>query len=1069
VERPTPDIRAIFDQAVEIDSADERAAFLDRVCSGYPEARRRLDELLRAYAGAGSFLDTPAPGLPATIDHPSAGEAGAVGAYRLVQPIGEGGMGTVYLAEQTEPVQRRVAVKILKPGLHSQHLLARLEAERQALALMDHPNIAKVLDAGTTDGDRPYFVMELVPGIPITHYCDQHRLTPRQRLELFLPVCRAVQHAHQKGVIHRDLKPSNVLIAPYDGKPVPKVIDFGIAKAVGQKLTGRTLVTEFGQVIGTPEYMSPEQAGTDEFDVDTRSDVYALGVLLYELLTGTTPLERTRARGVGLLEVLRLVREEEPPRPSARLAATDSASVAAKRGLDPRRLCATVRGDLDWIVMKCLEKDRTHRYETANGLAQDLERYLADEPVAACPPSALYRARKFVRRNRGPVLAAGLVLICLVGGVVASTIGFLRALDAEGQVSHNLRDLQIAHAETKKALGDSERARHLMTEAEADTHAFSVFLVNQVLSAGRPEGLQLGLGVNTTLAEALDASEGKIDEVFAGRPKAEATARHAIGVTWRNLGQYARARAHLRRALALRERELGARADETLDTRNSLAVALMALGQYDAAIPLLEQNVALRSESLGPDHPVTLLETSNLAEAYRDAGRLHEAVPLMERTLTTIQAKLPAGSRQLLVCMDNLASAYRYAGRHDDAIRLHERARQLMEEHLGPEDPDTLACAANLATAYSETNRPQLALPIFARVIELSKSKLGRDHPGTLLAMSGLAFTQRDLGNRHEALSLFKQVRELREAKLGRQHPATLKSMHDVACAVRDVGRVPEALTLFEETLDACRKALPPDHPQTLSTINNLGVLCWSTRRLNRSVPLFEELVERQKAKHGPGHPETLRAMANLGVNYCYASRLPDGVARLEEAFLRIRALPLKEQTALVWVRGALADAYDRSGQYGKSEPLYRETLDQARREWGERDPRSAGILATLGLNLLRQQKHADAERVLSECLAIREKATPDDWVAFNTRSMLGEALLGQKKYGDAEPRLLQGYAGMTQREDKIPAEGKVRLSEALERLVRLYDEWDKPDQAAEWRKKLEERQKPKDQPEPDR
>ena len=409
--------RDLFIAALQIDDPAERAAYLDKACGGDAELRQRVEALLAAFGQAGSFLQQPAAAPAATAEGTPVGpsqqnapaeELGRViGPYKLLQQLGEGGMGTVFMAEQTQPVQRKVALKIIKPGMDSRQVIARFEAERQALALMDHPNIAKVLDAGTTETGRPYFVMELVKGVPITRYCDEHRLTPKQRLELFVPVCQAVQHAHQKGIIHRDLKPSNVLVALYDDKPVPKVIDFGIAKATGQQLTERTLYTDFGQVVGTLEYMSPEQAELNQLDIDTRSDIYSLGVLLYELLTGTTPLERKRLKAAALLEMLRLIREEEPPKPSTRLSTTDELpSVAANRGQEPKQLSGLVRGELDWIVMKCLEKDRNRRYETANGFAQDIQRYLADEPVQACPPSAAYRLRKFVRRNKGPVLAA---------------------------------------------------------------------------------------------------------------------------------------------------------------------------------------------------------------------------------------------------------------------------------------------------------------------------------------------------------------------------------------------------------------------------------------------------------------------------------------------------------------------------------------------------------------------------------------------------------------------------------------------------------------------------------------
>jgi tetratricopeptide (TPR) repeat protein len=473
---------SLFADALE-KPPQERAAFLDAACAGDPILRKNVESLLSAY-DAGQFLERPAASAaePTIAEQPGT----VLGPYKLVEQIGEGGMGTVWMAQQIEPVKRLVALKVIKPGMDSKQVLARFEAERQALALMDHPNIARVLDAGTTGGGRPFFVMELVKGMPLTKYCDEHRLTPRQRLELFVPVCQAVQHAHQKGIIHRDLKPSNVLVAQYDGQPVPKVIDFGIAKATGQQLTEHTLVTGFGTVVGTLEYMSPEQAELNQLDIDTRSDVYSLGVLVYELLTGTTPLERSVLRQAGLLEALRLVREAETPRPSTRLSTSDELpSVAANRGLDPKKLSGLVRGELDWIVMKALEKDRNRRYETANGFAQDVQRYLADEPVLACPPSAVYRFRKFVRRNRGRlVFAAG---ICVLVVAVLGSIGWAvrdRAMREEekqreqvarqGRAANELAlaldraELFLDEGRRAEALAALERAELLATEAPAE-------------------------------------------------------------------------------------------------------------------------------------------------------------------------------------------------------------------------------------------------------------------------------------------------------------------------------------------------------------------------------------------------------------------------------------------------------------------------------------------------------------------------------------------------------------------------------------------------------------------------
>jgi WD40 repeat protein/serine/threonine protein kinase len=486
--------RDIFIVALQKEDPAQRQAYLDEACAGQPELRRQVEQLLQLYEGAGSFLEKAAAESTPTDDFPTAAgqvsppEAPGtlVGPYKLIEPIGEGGMGTVYLAQQAEPVKRLVALKLIKPGMDSKQVLARFEAERQALALMDHPHIAKVFDGGTTPAGRPYFVMELVKGVPLTRYCDEHRLTPKLRLELFIPVCQAIQHAHQKGIIHRDIKPSNVLVALYDGKPVPKVIDFGVAKAAGQSLTDKTLVTGFGNIVGTLEYMSPEQAEVNQLDIDTRSDIYSLGVLLYELLSGSPPFSRKDLEKAGMLEMLRVIREQEPSKPSNKLSTAEGLpTLAANRGTEPAKLTRLVRGELDWIVMKALEKDRNRRYETASAFAMDVQRYLNDEPVQACPPSALYRLRKFAGRHRAALVAASLVALAVLLGAAASSWFAFQAVGAaaeadrqaaaaksaaarEGQekeqawVNLYLARLQLAQAAWRS--GDLDRLRELLEE-----------------------------------------------------------------------------------------------------------------------------------------------------------------------------------------------------------------------------------------------------------------------------------------------------------------------------------------------------------------------------------------------------------------------------------------------------------------------------------------------------------------------------------------------------------------------------------------------------------------------------
>ena len=508
----------LFHHALEKPVA-ERSAFLEQACAGDTALRHRVEALLRSHETPDSFLVRSEENPEATKDSNSdpveydAGAAGPekepiarinstvegpgsrIGPYKLLQAIGEGGMGTVFMAEQTQPVRRTVALKLIKAGMDSRQVLARFGAERQALALMDHPNIAKVLDAGTTNDGRPYFVMELVKGIPITRFCDDRRLSTRERLELAIPVCQAVQHAHQKGVIHRDIKPSNVLIALYDGKPVPKVIDFGVAKATGPKLTDQTLYTEFGAVVGTVEYMSPEQAELNQLDIDTRSDIYSLGVLIYELLTGSTPLQRKRLKQAAVLEVLRLIREEEPPRPSLRISTTaELPSIAACRNVEPRKLSALMRGELDWIVMKALEKDRDRRYETANGLAADLRRYLDDEAVQACPPTAAYRLSKFAKKYRVALATACAFVVVLVGATVISVWQAVRANQARAEAvlayAAETQQRREAQDQRDRAIKAEEDATASMKGARAAVDDYLTTISESRLLKSRSPGLQ---------------------------------------------------------------------------------------------------------------------------------------------------------------------------------------------------------------------------------------------------------------------------------------------------------------------------------------------------------------------------------------------------------------------------------------------------------------------------------------------------------------------------------------------------------------------------------------------------
>ena len=466
---PSQDEEAIFDEARQRPSGRERADFVDQACASNEPLKLRVLELLAAHDVSHGALDQPLSYLNPTLASSHERPGTLIGPYKLLEQIGEGGFGVVFLTEQTHPVCRRVALKVVKPGMDTRQVIARFEAERQALAIMDHPNIAKVFDGGVTSSGRPYFVMELVRGVPITEFCDQNHLTPRQRLELFASVCQAVQHAHQKGIIHRDLKPSNVLVSRHDATPVVKVIDFGVAKALGQKLTDKTVFTSLQQMIGTPLYMSPEQAGMSDLDIDTRSDIYSLGVLLYELLTGATPFTKDRFQQAAYDEILRIIREEEPPKPSTKLSTAEGLpTLAANRGTEPSKLTKLVRGELDWIVMKALEKDRSRRYETASGLAMDVQRYLADEPVLACPPSTTYRLRKFVRRNQFGLSVAALVLFFLtaLGSAVGWTVRDRAAREAAVAQERANREAEISRERESRRAKVAGQVESILAEVE---------------------------------------------------------------------------------------------------------------------------------------------------------------------------------------------------------------------------------------------------------------------------------------------------------------------------------------------------------------------------------------------------------------------------------------------------------------------------------------------------------------------------------------------------------------------------------------------------------------------------
>ena len=557
-----------------------------------------------------------------------------LGNYRLLQRLGEGGMGEVWQAEQLQPVQRQVALKLIKRGMDSEQVLARFETERQALALMDHPAIAKVFDAGTTERGRPFFVMELVQGVPITTYCDRHRKSVRERLELFVEVCEGIRHAHQKAVIHRDIKPSNILITDSEGRAAPKIIDFGVAKATAKRLTERTLFTELGELVGTPEYMSPEQAELTGENVDIRTDVYSLGMVLYELLAGALPLDSKELRKSGLIELQRIIREEDPPRPSTRVShmGDRSAATAGSRRTTVPDLVRSLKGDLDWIVILCLEKDRSRRYDSPHEIAADIRRHLADEPVLASPPSLSYRTTKFVRRHLVAVVSAAVLVVGLIVGTVGATVGLMRARKAEENARLEARSSETVTTVLTGMLAglDPEAAGELLARdvrERVEAHWREQGKTEEEIAAllagldRAMEGVNVtGTGLRFLDEMILSRSRGPIEENLSEHPQIAARLEHTVGRTYGILGLTEKSEPHLLRALELRERALGSDHPDTLGTMNSLAVLYWVQGRYDEAEPLFVATIEASQRVLGHDHPSTLASMHNLATLYNNRG-----------------------------------------------------------------------------------------------------------------------------------------------------------------------------------------------------------------------------------------------------------------------------------------------------------------------------------------------------------------------------------------------------------------------------------------------------------------
>ncbi|HEY6339190.1 MAG TPA: serine/threonine-protein kinase [Candidatus Sulfotelmatobacter sp.] len=764
-----------------------------------------------------------------------------IGPYHLGRRLGEGGMGEVWLAEQKEPVRRRVALKQIKRGFATREAIVRFDSERKALALMDHPAIAKVFDAGTTPEGAPYFVMEYVAGIPITDYCDTHRLSTRGRLDLFRQVCEGVQHAHQKAIIHRDLKPTNILVAEVDGKPAPKIIDFGVAKALTTQLSEETMFTRAGALVGTPEYMSPEQASSEGEDIDTRTDVYSLGIIFYELLAGAPPIE---LRKIELAEFLRRLREDEPPKPSTKIgnhAPATSTNVARNRQTEPIALAKQMRGELDSIALKALEKDRSRRYSSPSDFAADIRRYLNNEAVLAIPPSLAYRARKFARRYRGALITACAFALVLI---TAAAISIRQSIRANREAAIAQRQAAIAQAVNDFLQND------LLAQASAATQS----------------GPNAKPDPHLEVRTALDRAAARIQGKFANQPQVQAAIRSTIGQTYYELGLYPEATKQLEQALDLRRRLLGPEHPDTLRSMNRLANVYDDQGKYAQAEALDSQTLEIQRRLLGPDHPDTLRSMNNLAIAYRHEGKYAQAEALLSQALAIKRRVLGPEHPNTLKSMGNLVNVYHDEGKYSEAEILISQTLEIQRRVSGPEHPDTLTSMDNLANIYEDEGKYAQAEALHSQTLEIKRRVLGPEHPATLESMMNLALAYQDEGKYAQAEALHSQTLQIKRRVLGPEHPNTLETMSALAAMYQRQGKYALAETYAAQTLAGRRHALGSEHPDTMASAADLALAEVSERKFAESELLALEAMH-TNSQIQPDNWQRFRAESLLGAS----------------------------------------------------------------------------------------------------------------------------------------------------------------------------------------------------------
>lgn len=882
----------IFEKAQQL-HGEERAAYLEQAVHGDQELRKRVERLLQAQENIGEFLNHPIAAVSretlllttskfAGVEKPS----DKIGRYKLLQLIGVGGFGDVWMAEQEEPIRRRVALKVIKLGMDSKEVVARFEAERQALAMMDHPSVAKVFDGGLAESGRPYFVMELVHGESITKYCNEHRLSTSERLELFTQVCQAVQHAHQKGIIHRDLKPSNILVTELDGKAVPKVIDFGVAKATEARLTEKTVFTRLGQMVGTPEYMSPEQASQGGLDIDTRTDVYSLGVVLYELLTGRTPFDAKKLREAAYDVIVKTIREDEPPKPSTKLSTLSPEELNAtahQRRVEPAKLNRLVRGDLDWIVLKALEKERARRYETASAFAQDIQHHLRFEPVIAAAPKPLYKFRKFARRNKVALAIATAFGALLVIGTIFSTWQAVRA-----------------------------------TRADSKSRQVAQFL-KEMLNGVRPS---IALGRDKTmLREILDKTAERVGKELKNQPEVEAELRSTIGAVYWEIGDYAKAERMHREALEIRKKLFGFEHPDTAASLNNLGLALFDEAKLTEAEAVLRQAVAVRKRVLGKDHPDVAWSLRNLALVRWKQGNLADAESLHRQSLEIKKRRFGEENSDVAASLNDLANILMEQGKLAEAEAAHREALGISKTLLGDEHPHVAVSLNNLAIVLDDEGKFAEAEAAYRAVLAISRKVLGNDHPDIANTLNGLALVLRSQGKFAEAESTHREALALQRKVLGHEHPDVAASLNNLGLALRDEGKLSEAETLLGESLAMKKKFLGDEHPSVASSLNSLGSVLELRDQLPEAESKYREALAMRKKLLGNENPRVAQSLADLAA-ILHKEGKPmevEGLAR-ESLLIFERKAPTDWETFSV--RCLMGRELLRQGRYSEAEPL---------------------------------------------------------------------------------------------------------------------------------------------------